>query len=62
MPSDLESDHRWFANIKGTFLDLLFTNVPVDIAVQGANTPLLKLTRHHKAYKVEMQICCGKFE
>jgi hypothetical protein len=39
---------------------LVFTNVPVDMAVEGAETPMLKLDRHHKAYK--MQISCCKFE
>jgi hypothetical protein len=43
-------------------LDLVFTNVLVDIAVESAETPLLKLDRHHKAYEIEMQICCFKFE
>jgi hypothetical protein len=47
-------------------LDLVFTNVPVDMAVEDAETPLLKLDRHHKArhkaYETEMQICCCKFE
>jgi hypothetical protein len=32
------------------------------MAVEGAETPLLKLDRHHKAYEIEMQICCCKFE
>jgi hypothetical protein len=49
-------------NENGTFLDLVFTKVPVDMAVEGAETPLLKLGRHHKAYEIEMQICCCKFE
>jgi hypothetical protein len=35
-------------NENGTFLDLVFTNVPVDMAVEGGETPLLKLDRHHK--------------
>jgi hypothetical protein len=39
---------------------LVFTNVHVDMAVEGAETPMLKLDRHHKAY--EMQICYCKFE
>jgi hypothetical protein len=43
-------------NENGTFLDLVFTNV------EGAETPLLKLDRDHKAYEIKMQICCGKFE
>jgi hypothetical protein len=38
-------------NENGTFLDLVFTNVP-----------LLKLYRHHKAYEIKMQIWCCKFE
>jgi hypothetical protein len=33
-------------NENGTFLDLVFTNVPVDMAVEGAEPPLLKLDRH----------------
>jgi hypothetical protein len=33
---------------------LVFTNVPVDMAVEGAETPLLKLNRHHKAYEIEI--------
>jgi hypothetical protein len=32
------------------------------MAVAGSEAPLLKLDRHHKAYKIEMQICCCKFE
>jgi hypothetical protein len=35
-------------NENGTFLDLMFTNVPVDMTVEGAETPLLKLDHHHK--------------
>jgi hypothetical protein len=49
-------------NENGTFLDLVFTNVSVEMAVEGAETPLLKLDRHTKAYEIEMQICCCKFE
>jgi hypothetical protein len=49
-------------NENGTFLDLVFTNVPVYMAVEGAETPLLKLDRHHKAYEIEVQISCCKFE
>jgi hypothetical protein len=45
-------------NKNGTFLDLVYTNM----AVEGAETPLLKLVRHHKAYEIEMQVCCCKFE
>jgi hypothetical protein len=40
----------------------MFTNVFVDIAVEVAETALLKLDRHHKAYEIEMQICSCKFE
>jgi hypothetical protein len=43
-------------------LDLVFTNAPVDMAVESAETPLLKLDRRHNAYKIEMKICCCKFE
>jgi hypothetical protein len=32
------------------------------MAVEGAETFLLKLDRHHKAYEIKMQICCCKFE
>jgi hypothetical protein len=46
----------------GTFLDRVFTNVPVDMAVGVAETPLLKLNRHQKAYEIEMQISSCKFE
>jgi hypothetical protein len=53
---DLDQIHER-PNKNGTFLDLVFTNVPVDMAVEGAETPLLKLDRHNKAYKIEMQIC-----
>jgi hypothetical protein len=49
-------------NKNGTFLDLVFANVSVDMAVEGAETHLLKLECHHKAYEIEMQICCCKFE
>jgi hypothetical protein len=45
-------------NKNGTFLDHVFTNVPVDMAFEGAEAHLLKLDRHHKAYEIEMQICC----
>jgi hypothetical protein len=31
-------------------------------SVVGTETHLLKLDRHHKAYEIEMQICCCKFE
>jgi hypothetical protein len=32
------------------------------MALEGAETPLLKLDRHHKGYEIEMQICYCKFE
>jgi hypothetical protein len=38
----------------GTFLVLVFTNFPVDMAVEGAEIPVLKLDRHHRAYKIAM--------
>jgi hypothetical protein len=41
-----------------SFLDLVFTNVFVNMAVEGTGAPLLKLDRHLKAYEIEMQICC----
>jgi hypothetical protein len=44
------------------FLDLVFTNVPVNMVSEGAIPPLLKLNRHHKAYEIEIQIYCCKFE
>jgi hypothetical protein len=34
-------------NENGTFLDLVFTNISVEMAVEGAETPLLKLNRHY---------------
>jgi hypothetical protein len=52
------------SNKNGTFLDLVFTNVPVDMVVDGAQAyqayqaHLLKLDRHHKVYEIEMEICC----
>jgi hypothetical protein len=53
---DLDQMHKKPNNF-GTFLDRVFTNVPVDMAVEGAEAPLLKLDRHHKAYEIKMQIC-----
>jgi hypothetical protein len=50
------------SNENGSFSDLVFTNVLVDMAVGVAETPLLKLDRHHKAYEIRMQICCYKLE
>jgi hypothetical protein len=38
----------------------VFANVPSDMAIEGVETFLLKLDRHHKAYEIEMQICCCK--
>jgi hypothetical protein len=55
----------WFdvvPNDNGTFLDLVFTNAPVDVSVPCADSPLLKLDRHHRAYEIEMRVCCCKFE
>jgi hypothetical protein len=49
-------------NENGTLLDLVFKSIPVNRAVGVAETPLLKLSRHHKAYDIELQICCCKFE
>jgi hypothetical protein len=42
--------------------DLVFTNALVDVFVAFADSPLLKLDRHHRAYEIEMQVCCCKFE
>jgi hypothetical protein len=39
----------------------VYTNVPGDMAVEGAETLLLKVDRYHKAYEIEMQICSYKF-
>jgi hypothetical protein len=44
----------------GIFLDLVFTNAPVDVAVACADSPLLKLDRHDKAYEIEMRVWYGK--
>jgi hypothetical protein len=41
-------------NENGTFLDRVFTNVPVDMAVGVTEIPLLKLNRYQKAYEIEM--------
>jgi hypothetical protein len=49
-------------NDNGTFLDLVFTNAPVDVSVAFADSPLLKLDRHHRAYEIEMRVYCCKFE
>jgi hypothetical protein len=49
-------------NENDTFLDLVFTNVPLDMAVEDAEAPLLNLDRRHKAYEIEMQICSCKIE
>jgi hypothetical protein len=32
---------------------MVFTNVPVDMAVEGAEASLLKLDRHQKAYEIK---------
>jgi hypothetical protein len=47
------------SNENGSFSDL---GVLVDMAVGVAETPLLKLDRHHKAYEIRMQVCCCKLE
>jgi hypothetical protein len=53
-------------NDNGIFLDLVFTNAPVDVSVACADScadwraPLLKLDRHHghhRAYEIEMRVC-----
>jgi hypothetical protein len=49
-------------NDDGTFLDLVFTNASVDVSVACADSPLLKLDRHHRVYAIEMRVCCCKFE
>jgi hypothetical protein len=49
-------------NENGTFLDLVFTNVPVDMAVGDAESPLFNLDRQYNAFEIEMQICCCNFE
>jgi hypothetical protein len=71
--TDLKSDHigglfgcdldqvRVVPNDNDTFLDLVFTNAPVDVSAACANSPLLKLDRHHRAYKIKMRVCCCKF-
>jgi hypothetical protein len=38
-------------NDNRTFLDLVFTNAP-DVFVACADSPLLKLDRHHRAYEI----------
>jgi hypothetical protein len=49
-------------NDNGTFLDIVFTNAPVDVSDACADSPLLKLDRHHRAYEIEMRVCCCEFE
>jgi hypothetical protein len=49
-------------NDNGTFLDLVFTNAHVDVSVACADSPQLKLDRHHRAYEIEMRVCCCEFE
>jgi hypothetical protein len=44
------------------FLDLVFSNAPVDVSVACADYLLLKLDRHYRAYEIEMQVCCCEFE
>jgi hypothetical protein len=38
----------------GTFLDFLFTNDPVNVSVACADSPLLKLDRHNRAYEIKI--------
>jgi hypothetical protein len=45
-------------NDNGTFLDLVFTNAPVDVSVACADSPLLKMDCHHRAYEIEMRVFC----
>jgi hypothetical protein len=40
----------------------VFTNNPVNVSVACADCPLLKLNRHHRAFEIEMWVCCCKFE
>jgi hypothetical protein len=49
-------------NDNGTFLNLVFTNGPVDVTVVCADFPLLKLDRHHKTYEIKIRVCCYEFE
>jgi hypothetical protein len=49
-------------NDKGTFLDMVFTNAPVDVSVACTDSPLLKLDRHHSVYEIEMRVCCCEFK
>jgi hypothetical protein len=49
-------------NDNGTFLDIVFTNAPVDVSVACADSPLLKLDLPHRAYEIEMRVCCCEFE
>jgi hypothetical protein len=49
-------------NDNGTFLDLVFTSAPVDVSFACGDSPLLKLDCHHRAYEIEMRVCCCGFE
>jgi hypothetical protein len=40
----------------------VFTNALADVSVGCADSPLLKLDRHHRAYEIEMRVCSCKFE
>jgi hypothetical protein len=72
--TDLESDLIWGlfgcnldqVNVvphgNGTFLDLVFANAPVFVSVACAASPLLKVDRHHRAYEIEIWVCCCEFE
>jgi hypothetical protein len=35
-----------------TFLDLVFTDAPINVSVTCADSPLMKLDSHHKAYEI----------
>jgi hypothetical protein len=43
-------------------MKLVFTNAPVDVSAACADSPLLKLYRHHRAYEIEMRVCCCYLE
>jgi hypothetical protein len=45
-------------NDNGIFLDLVYTNAPVDVSVVCADSPLLKLDRYYRMYEIERWVCC----
>jgi hypothetical protein len=49
-------------NDNGTFLDLMFSNAPAGVSVACADSPLLKLDRHHRVYDIKMRVFCCEFE